>query len=107
MSRKIGSLIIGLFCYLCAMATLANPHGGNVSFGSVTIHQSGNEEFIHQFSNDAIINWQAFNIAHGQTTDFIQPAGGVTLNRINPANGVSQIYGALDANGTLILVNGA
>ena len=42
-----------------------------------------------------------------QTTHFQQPAGGVTLNRINPSQGASQIYGRLTATGQIILVNPA
>src|SRR5208282_294268 len=42
-----------------------------------------------------------------QATHFIQPAGGIALNRISPTQGASQIYGVLTATGRIILVNAA
>ena len=54
-----------------------------------------------------MINWHSFNIGKGQSTHFQQPTGGVALNRIDPSQGASQIYGTLTATGRIILVNGA
>src|SRR3990167_6117558 len=87
-------------------ATLANPVLDNVAAGQVVIDQATpNTTTINQSSQKAIINWQSFNIAAPETTHFQQPAGGVALNRINPAQGASQIYGRLTATGRIILVN--
>src|SRR3990167_4179426 len=54
-----------------------------------------------------IINWQSFNIGAQESTHFQQPAGGMALNRINPSQGVSEIYGRLTATGQIILMNPA
>ena len=56
-------------------------------------------------SQTAILNWSSFNIAAGETTTFIQPsASSVVFNEIGGAN-PSQIFGNLNANGTVILAN--
>src|SRR5208282_2277712 len=53
----------------------------------------------------AFLNWQSFNILSGQTTSFIQPsANSIVVNRINGTE-PSKIWGALTANGTVILAN--
>jgi fibronectin-binding autotransporter adhesin len=63
---------------------------------------------VNQASQRAILNWNSFNISANETTRFIQPsASSVALNRINPQQGASQIYGTLSANGKVILVNAA
>ena len=56
-------------------------------------------------SQTAILNWSSFNIAAGETTTFIQPsASSIVFNEIGSAN-PSQIFGNLNANGTVILAN--
>src|SRR5262249_43446535 len=42
-----------------------------------------------------------------ESTHFQQPAGGIALNRINPSQGPSSIYGRLTATGQIVLVNSA
>ncbi len=88
-------------------AVEANPVINNVGSGNVTIHQSGNTETINQTSQQAILNWNSFNIGGNQATHFVQPTGGVALNRISPTQGASQIYGELTATGQIILINPA
>jgi filamentous hemagglutinin family protein len=86
----------------------ANPAGGQVTSGNATINSpAANSLQINQTSQRAIINWNSFNIGANESTHFQQPRGGVTLNRINPTSGVSQIYGRLTATGQIILVNPA
>ncbi len=86
----------------------ANPAGGVVSAGNATIQQNLNTTVINQTTNKAIINWNKFNIAAHETTKFQQPSvSSITLNRINPMQGASQILGRLQANGKIILVNQA
>jgi filamentous hemagglutinin family protein len=63
---------------------------------------------INQSSQKAIIQWNSFNIDAQEKAQFVQPnASSIALNRINPQQGASQIYGSLVANGRIILVNGA
>jgi filamentous hemagglutinin family protein len=83
----------------------ANPQGGTVTNGSASISSSGNTETITQSTQNAVINWQSFNIGANQITRFVQPkANATTLNRVNAGN-PSQILGTLDANGNVILIN--
>ncbi len=90
-------------------SALANPVAGTVAAGSATITSpTPNTVIINQSTDKAIINWQSFNIGAGEKTQFIQPnSSSSTLNRINPSQGASQIYGHLIANGQIILINGA
>ena len=61
----------------------ANPLGGQVAGGQATIQGQGTATVtVTQGSQNAIINWNTFNIGAGETTQFIQPnAGAVALNR--------------------------
>jgi large exoprotein involved in heme utilization and adhesion len=81
------------------------PQGGDVVGGSATIGRSGAATTVDQASEKAIINWQAFSIASGETVNFNQPGpSSIALNRVVGGN-LSEIYGALRSNGRLILVN--
>src|SRR5579883_2439005 len=101
-----GALLGSIFL---SSAILANPQGGQVSGGSATISSpSANTVQINQSSDKAVIDWQSFNIAPNETTRFVQPSSSsIILNRINPANGASNILGMLKANGQVWLVNPA
>ena len=60
---------------------------------------------VNQKASSAIFNWQSFNIAPGNTVQFVQPsASSVALNRIFDPN-LSSISGNLIANGQVYLVN--
>ena len=85
----------------------ANPSGGVVTSGAADITQTSSTTTITQRSNNAIINWDSFNIAGNETTHFEQPSNGIALNRISPMMGASEIYGHLSATGKIILVNQA
>ena len=83
---------------------LANPTGINVRHGSATAHQNGSQLTVTA-SDNAFINWQSFNISAGETTTFVQPSStSIVWNRINDQN-PSQIYGNLNANGVVVLLN--
>jgi len=83
---------------------LANPTGLTVGSGTATINQSGSQ-FTITVSQNAFLNWNTFNIAAGETTIFQQPsASSVVWNRVNDPN-PSQIFGNLQANGVVVLLN--
>ncbi|MBV8802110.1 MAG: filamentous hemagglutinin N-terminal domain-containing protein, partial [Gammaproteobacteria bacterium] len=102
-----GRALVFLTTLLFVGSIQANPMGGVVSNGSVQITQSGTQTTIQQNSQQAIINWQSFNIGAKESTHFQQPQGGIALNRISATQGPSQIYGRLTATGKIILVNQA
>ena len=82
----------------------ANPTGLRVGSGSASGQQLGSQLNV-TVSQTAVLNWSSFNIAAGETTSFLQPsANSVVLNIIGGAN-PSQIFGSLNANGTVILEN--
>src|SRR3990167_2605458 len=105
--KNLLSEIILINTLLISFSTLANPVVDNVAAGDVTIQQTPGSTVVNQTSDKAIINWQSFNIGASESTHFQQPAGGVALNRINPTQGASEIYGRLTATGQIILVNPA
>ena len=95
-----GALLLGGYS-----TALAAPQGGTVAAGSATISQNGTLTTINQASQKAIINWNSFNIAKGETVRFNQPgAAAIALNRVT-GNNASAIYGTLSANGQVFLVN--
>jgi len=99
---------IGLYALtaLSAPQAHANPAGGTVVAGSASIGTStpGTTDIV-QSTGKAIINWQSFGIGAGETVNFIQPdVKSVTLNRVIGQD-PSAIFGNLNANGTVMLVN--
>jgi filamentous hemagglutinin family protein len=60
---------------------------------------------VEQSSARAIINWQGFDVAAGETVVFAQPsASAITLNRVAGAS-ASNIAGNISANGRIFIVN--
>ena len=87
-----------------SMATAA-PTGGVVTSGTASIGVSGSTTTINQSTAKAIINWNDFSIANGETVNFVQPdANAIALNRVVTAT-PSSIQGALNANGQVFIVN--
>jgi len=101
----------GWSCFLTITAALgvalnafANPLGMTVVSGRASATANGTQLTIHT-SQNAFLNWKSFNIAAGETTTFQQPsASSVVWNRINDSN-PSQIWGQLNANGMVVLMN--
>ena len=82
----------------------ANPTGLTVGAGTASV-QAGGAQLNVTVSSAALLNWSTFNIQAGETTTFLQPtARSVVLNVIGDRN-PSQIFGSLNANGTVILAN--
>ena len=83
----------------------ANPTGGAVVAGGAVIQSAGNTTTIQQSTDRAVIHWQGFSIAPGETTAFMQPsASAAVLNRVTSGDS-SQILGNLQANGQVYLLN--
>ena len=88
-----------------ALDATANPTGMTVHGGSATAASSGSQLTVTTTSQSAFLNWQSFNIAAGETTIFQEPSTtSIVWNQINNAN-PSQIYGNLQANGIVVLLN--
>lgn len=59
-----------------------------------------------QKSGAIVVNWDSFDIGKGYTMRFVQPAGGRALNKVRGGE-PSLIDGALQANGEVMIENGA
>jgi filamentous hemagglutinin family protein len=100
---NVGLVSAGLI--MMSGAAQALPQNGTVAGGSATISTSGNTTTINQSSSRAVIDWQSFSIASGETTNFVQPSSSsVAVNRVTGVN-PSTIAGSLNANGQVVLVN--
>ena len=85
------------------------PTGGQVAAGTVNISQTQTATAanmaIQQNSNQAIVNWQSFNLGANAKVDITQPSSSsVLLNRVMSSN-PSQIFGQVNANGQVFLSN--
>ena len=92
----------------CFVSTSAwsNPTAPQVVNGAASFNQAGSLLTVTN-SNGAIINWNTFSIAAGETTRFNQAsAASSVLNRVL-ANDPSVLLGTLSSNGRVWLVNPA
>ena len=81
------------------------PTGGTVTAGNGTVTQSGNTLTVSQQSQNLSLNWLSFNVGSQATVNFVQPgASAIAVNRILGTDG-SQIYGHLNANGQVFLID--
>lgn len=98
------ALIAGTVLGLSTHAALAGPKGERVVRGKAEFQRDGNVTTITT-GRRAIINYQSFDIAAGETVQFIQPGRNArVLNRVNSAD-PTRIDGNLSANGRVYLVN--
>lgn len=104
MILSLGRIMPGMIFLLLTRPADANPTGMTVQSGHATATVSGARLTVTA-GNNAVLNWQSFNIAAGETTVFNQPsASSIVWNRIG-GQSPSQIYGSLQANGIVVLLN--
>ena len=90
-------------CFACG-PVYANPTSPTVVNGQVTIVNNGNTLTITN-TPGSIINWTSFSINPGELTQFLQQnSSSAVLNRIT-GQSPSQIFGALQSNGKVFLIN--
>ena len=81
------------------------PTNPIVTSGSANISQTSNKLTVNQNTDKLITNWSSFNIGKDATVQFIQPnSTSSALNRVTSSD-PSYIFGTLQANGKIILVN--
>lgn len=103
-SGSVTLLLINVAAWL--PTAWANPAGMTVQSGTATVAAQGSQVSITA-SHNAVLQWQSFNIAPGETTTFIQPsAQSIVWNHIQGTQ-PSQIWGNLHANGVVVLMNEA
>ncbi len=83
----------------------ALPANGEVRGGQARITTRAGRTTVNQTSERGIIDWSTFNVAAGETVQFIQPnASAITLNRVSDVS-PSVIDGTITATGQVWLVN--
>lgn len=83
----------------------ALPTNPKVTSGSANISQTANKLTVNQNTDKLITNWSSFNIGKDATVQFIQPSStSSALNRVTSSD-PSYIFGTLQANGKIILIN--
>ncbi len=104
--RHVPLALLRAVAALLPLSTAANPLGLSVQSGSANASLNGAQLQITA-SHNAVLNWQSFNLAPGETTRFHQPtASSVVWNQIQDQH-PSQIFGRLEANGVVVLINPA
>ena len=102
-SLKLRALVLAVASCFVPHA-LANPTGPTVVNGTVNFVTNGNTLNITN-TPGSIINWQQFNIQQNELTRFLQQNSQSTvLNRITGQD-PSQIFGQLQSNGKVLLLN--
>ena len=107
-TRRLRTLLIAAALAPLVIASAhAGPNGATVVGGAATVQGQGTAAVVvNQTSQNAIINWQTFNIGPGETTKILMPGASSTeLDRVTGGQGPSQIFGSLTSNGQVFLVN--
>ncbi len=100
---RLKSLAVAIACCFNA-SVYANPLGAQVVNGAAAFKQTGKILTVNNSPN-AIINWQSFSIAQGETTTFVQEsANSAVLNRVLGQD-PSLLLGNLSSNGKVFLIN--
>ncbi|AQG98874.1 hemagglutinin [Burkholderia sp. KK1] len=83
----------------------AEPTGARVVAGSGSVTSAGANTTIQQNSNRLSIDWRSFGTRPGESITFNQPgANAIALNRVTGPR-PSALFGRLDANGQVFIVN--
>ncbi|MGL6159777.1 two-partner secretion domain-containing protein, partial [Microbulbifer sp.] len=90
---------------IAAPAAYAAPKGGVVVGGDGTIDTKDLTTIIDQKTDLLAIDWDSFNLSEEELVKFLQPdSSSIVLNRILDQS-PSEIRGAIEANGNVILAN--
>lgn len=91
---------------LLPVAIFAGPSGEKVVHGTAKIERHGSHILeVTQGSARAIVEWDQFSLSGDEVARFVQPgADSAILNRVVGGN-LSEIYGRMEGNGHVFLVN--
>ena len=114
-TRSSNSTIVAAYCHCKTLASVlallfsvqghALPMGGVTASGQATIAADAGNLTVTQSTQNAVINWQSFNIGSSEAVFFVQPgSNSVALNRVTGSD-PSSLLGSLSANGKVFLVN--
>lgn len=96
--------------YLAILSAVSNvalglPQDGQVTAGAADIQVDNNTMNVQQHSDRVVLEFDSYNVARGETVNYHQPdANSVALNRV-VGNNLSEIHGAINANGQVFLIN--
>ncbi|MBU0504036.1 MAG: filamentous hemagglutinin N-terminal domain-containing protein, partial [Candidatus Omnitrophota bacterium] len=94
-----------LIIHISAYPLLALPEGENVVYGQAQFSLENPSTLNIRTSDKVIINYNGFGIGASETVNFLQPSSSsVALNRVTGGS-ISEIYGSLNANGNIFLIN--
>ncbi len=94
-----------LLAVVFSSALFANPEACSLESGTIEHFVRDSNLLEVKLSDRAVLNWDSFSIAEGETTRFIQPsADSAVLNRVI-GNFQSEIFGTLTSNGLVYLTN--
>ncbi|MFH0731727.1 MAG: SBBP repeat-containing protein [Candidatus Omnitrophota bacterium] len=81
------------------------PDGESVESGNATFERPDQNTLNITAADNTVINFSSFNIQANETVNYFQPnVSSTVLNRILDSD-PSQIYGSLNANGNIFLIN--
>jgi filamentous hemagglutinin family protein len=103
--NSVVAKIIWLLWLAAVSRVLANPSGMTVVSGSAPPPTTSGSTLTITVANNTQLNWQSFDIAAGETTIFQQPSSSSIVWNSIGGNSASQIYGSLQANGVVVLMN--
>jgi len=104
-SRAANAWVAALGGLVASVPAWGAPAGGVITSGAGSIGQSGATTTITQTTSRLAIDWSSFGVQAGEAVNFVQPgAGAIALNRVTGRE-PSSIFGSLNANGTVFLLN--
>ncbi|MEA5124939.1 filamentous hemagglutinin N-terminal domain-containing protein [Xanthomonas floridensis] len=88
------------------VASTQLPTGGSIAGGTGTINApSGASQVITQTSNRMALTWSTFDIGSAATVTFNQPSSSAAVLNLIQGGNSTQIFGNLNANGQVFLIN--
>ena len=102
--KKTWPLSLACMALIGSSVALASPEGGDIVEGDGSIEYNG--DWTRVLTGEiTIIDWLSFNLAQGETVEFVMPSeASRVLNRIT--SGVpTEIDGNIIANGRVFIVN--
>jgi filamentous hemagglutinin family protein len=108
-SRFVNNSVIQMFVLMAlaiaSVPALAAPSGGNVVQGMASITYLPPVTRVELQTDDAVIEWQKFNLAVGETFEVVQPSLRSRLvNRVQQ-NRSSDLRGTIQSNGQVLILN--
>ncbi len=106
-SAFLAMLIVFTYSAAGVLTAQALPTGWNVVEGNVSVDITGDIMTITSTTDTAIISYISFDLANGETINFIMPgASSSIINQVIGGN-ISNIAGTINANGIIGLQNTA